>query len=263
LIPGLYFAYTATIPVAPRLSKPPPPSSSPSDAKEGDSTPPTTQNGANHRSPPPPQASNNNRDVPWELLFSLPTTRVTSILTWTINTILILLAADFVFTPVVDSAADVTFTRVGAVYPDAAKIVVRYPISDANVTERDVLILWRPATAAAVEPWTDGPIVHLQPESDWTNTTRLASLWPSTEYECAYASDYFVGYGLTALHRRLGTHKQDGPTVPSLAHSLPYLPGFAPPDRFSLPLRRDVVPPTQLPLRTPQKQKDQGFRLAG
>jgi hypothetical protein len=55
------------------------------------------------------------------------------------------------------------------------------------VTDHDVLILWRPATAAAVEPWMDGPIVHLQSESDWTNTTRLASLWPSTEYECAYA----------------------------------------------------------------------------
>jgi alkaline phosphatase D len=189
LIPGLYFAYTATIPVAPRLSKPSPPSSSPSDAKESESTPPTPQNEANHCAPQPPQAASNNRDVPWELLFSLPTTRLTSILTWSINTALILLAADFVFTPVVDSAADVTFTRVGAVYPDAAKIVVRYPISDANVTDRDVLILWRPATAAAAEPWTDGPIVHLQPESDWTNTTKLANLWPSTEYECAYASD--------------------------------------------------------------------------
>ena len=134
---------------------------------------------------PPPQASVN-KDVLWELLFSLPTTPLTSIITWSINTLLILFAADFVFTPVIDSAADVIFTRVGAVYPDAAKIVVRYPISDANSTENNVLVLWRSATAAAVEPWTDGPIVHLQYESDWTNTTRLTKLWPSTEYECAY-----------------------------------------------------------------------------
>jgi len=52
LLPGLYFAYTATIPVAPLLSKPPSPSSSPSDAKESESTPPTTQNEASHCSPP-------------------------------------------------------------------------------------------------------------------------------------------------------------------------------------------------------------------
>src|SRR5712691_11139077 len=50
LLPGLYFAYTATIPIAPRLSKPPPPSSSPSDAKESEST---TQNEASHCSPLP------------------------------------------------------------------------------------------------------------------------------------------------------------------------------------------------------------------
>ncbi|KAI0003310.1 PhoD-like phosphatase-domain-containing protein [Russula compacta] len=165
-LPGLYFAYVATVPIAPRLSKQsstPPPSSPPSssDAKEGE------------------------KDVIWELLFSLPTTRLTSIVTWFINTVLILLAADFAFTPVIDSATDVTFTRVGAVYPDAVKVVVRYPLSGSN--QHDVVILWRPATAAAAEPWTDGPVLRLQPESDWTNTTKLTKLWPSTEYEYVLA----------------------------------------------------------------------------
>ena len=133
--------------------------------------------------------ANNNKDVVWELLFSLPTTRLTSIITASINTLLILLAADFVFSPVIDSANDVTFTRLGAVYPDAAKITVRYPFSGStNATENNVIILWRPTTAAAAEPWTDGPTLHLQPDFDWTNTTKLTKLWPSTEYECAYTN---------------------------------------------------------------------------
>ncbi len=136
-------------------------------------------------SDPHPQA-NKNKDVVWELLFSLPTTRLTSIITGAINTLLIVLAADFVLAPVIDSATDVTFTRLGAVYPDAAKVVVRYPLSGANATEHNVLILWRPATASAAEPWSDGPTLHLQPEFDWTNTTKLTKLWPSTEYECMY-----------------------------------------------------------------------------
>jgi alkaline phosphatase D len=111
---------------------------------------------------------------------------LTSVITGAINTLLILLAADFLFTPVIDSATDVIFTRLGAVYPDAVKVVVRYPLSGANATEHNVLILWRPATASVVEPWTDGPTLHLQPEFDWTNTTKLTKLWPSTEYECTY-----------------------------------------------------------------------------
>ncbi|KAI0253905.1 PhoD-like phosphatase-domain-containing protein [Lactifluus subvellereus] len=170
LLPGLYLAYTATIPIASlRLPSPP-------DAKQDGSAAPATTN-----------KTNNNRDVVWELLFSLPTTRLTTIITWSINTLLLLFAADFVFTPVIDSATDVTFTRVGAVYPDAVKVVVRYPLSHANATERDVLILWRPATAAAAEPWTDGPTLRLDPEFDWTNTTKLTKLWPSTEYEYTLA----------------------------------------------------------------------------
>jgi alkaline phosphatase D len=126
------------------------------------------------------------------LLFSLPTTRLTSIITATLNTLLILFTVDFVYSPVIDSAVDVTFTRLGAVYPDAAKITVRYPLSGTNATERNVIILWRPATAAAAEPWSDGPTLHLQPEFDWTNTTKVTKLWPSTEYECTYTNSPII-----------------------------------------------------------------------
>ena len=120
----------------------------------------------------------------WELMFSLPTTRLTSVVTWCINTILILLAADFVFTPVFDSATDVTFTRVGAVYSDAAKVVVRYPLFEAGATEHYVRVQWRPIADTADDRWNDGPVLHLGPEFDWTNATKLTKLWPSTEYEC-------------------------------------------------------------------------------
>src|ERR1700733_12251444 len=110
LVPGLYLAYLATVPLA---SRSPPPTeekehSSISDATK-DVEPPTRTielfyaPGLQHIvlttfSQPP----NSNQDIFWELLFSLPTTRLTSILTWSINTLLILLAADFVFTPVFD-----------------------------------------------------------------------------------------------------------------------------------------------------------------
>ncbi|KAN0105236.1 PhoD-like phosphatase domain containing protein [Russula decolorans] len=178
LLPSLYCAYLATVPLAPRLSEqtPDPPSSSSSEKKDQSQSQSTA-----------PNEANNNKDVVWELLFSLPTTHFTSIITATINTLLLLLAVDFVYSPVIDSAIDVTFTRLGAVYPDAAKVTVRYPPSGTNATEHNVVILWRPATPAAAEPWSDGLTLHLQPDFDWTNTTKLTKLWPSTEYEYVLA----------------------------------------------------------------------------
>ncbi|KAH9977249.1 PhoD-like phosphatase-domain-containing protein [Lactifluus volemus] len=171
LLPGLYLAYTATIPIGLRPSHPP--------SKDANQDKPSSQTTTNK--------CNSNSDVIWELLFSLPTTRLTTIITWSINTLLLLFAADFVFAPVIYSATDVTFTRLGAVYPDGAKVVIRYPLSHANVTDRNVLILWRPAMATAAEPWADGPTLRLDSEFDWTNTTRLTKLWPATEYEYTLA----------------------------------------------------------------------------
>jgi alkaline phosphatase D len=199
MLGSLYCAYIATVPFAPHLSEqsPDPPSSS-SDEKQDQSTSTTPSEASpfvpsvftpRYSDPHPPQA-NNNKDVVWELLFSLPTTRLTSLITASFNTLLLLLAVDFVYSPVIDSAIDVTFTRLGAVYPDAAKITVRYPLSGTSATEHNVTILWRPATAAAAaaEPWSDGPTLHLQPDFDWTKTTKLTKLWPSTEYECTHTN---------------------------------------------------------------------------
>jgi alkaline phosphatase D len=87
--------------------------------------------------------------------------------------------------PVIDDASDVIFTRVGAVYSDAVKITVRHPF--ANTTEGVVQVVWRQAAAALsteTDGWTDGPVVTLSNESDWTSTIKLSGLWPSTSYEC-------------------------------------------------------------------------------
>lgn len=91
---------------------------------------------------------------------------------------------DFTITPFLDTASDVVFTRVGAVYPDAVKIVVRNADIDVNSTQ----ILWREATPGleTPNPWKDGPIAHLQSERDWVDTVKLTGLWPSTSYECEY-----------------------------------------------------------------------------
>ncbi|KAI0057090.1 hypothetical protein BV25DRAFT_1812930 [Artomyces pyxidatus] len=125
-------------------------------------------------------------DTTWELIFSLPSTRKTKLATFAINTTLLLFAADFAFYPLLDTASDVVFTRIGAVYPDAAKVVVRYP--HVNGTEHNVQILWRRATSTVEEAWTDGPTLHLNPDHDWANTTKLSGLWPNTEYEYILAN---------------------------------------------------------------------------
>lgn len=92
-----------------------------------------------------------------------------------------------------DDAHDVVFTRVGAVYPDAARIVVRYP--NENATDALVNVLWRQVTAYGNPAWTAGPTVNLTQERDWTSTGTLDGLWPSTNYECELTSgrlDMFV-----------------------------------------------------------------------
>lgn len=120
------------------------------------------------------------------ILFSIPSpARIFNLANLAINTLLFLFALDFVLYPVIDSAKDVVFTRVGAVYPDSAKLVVRYPLNVPNVTENLVRILWRQASVLEEATWSAGPIVNLTAADDWVNTARLDGLWPSTNYECA------------------------------------------------------------------------------
>lgn len=117
------------------------------------------------------------------VLLSLPSaTKYTALFNVAINTFILLLAADFVLYPVLDDAKDVVFTRVGAVYPDSVKLVVRLPAE--NATENEVRILWRQAPETPEATWHPGPSVSLTAENDWINTIHLDGLWPSTSYEC-------------------------------------------------------------------------------
>lgn len=127
------------------------------------------------------------------IVFSLPTkSRYLQRLNLIINTLLFLAALDFVVTPFVDTASDLVFTRVGALYPDSAKIVVRYP--KANATEHTLLLVYRETPSNTLEssppPWKDGPHIRLNQSFDWVGTVRLASLWPGTSYECQSICEY-------------------------------------------------------------------------
>lgn len=111
------------------------------------------------------------------IAFTLPTSiRRLRIASLAINSLLFLAALDLVAEPFYNSASDVIFTRVGAVYPDAVKITLRYP----GLSE-PVHVVWR---QSRVQLWTIGPSVTLTEENDWVNTVTLPQLWPNTAYEC-------------------------------------------------------------------------------
>ena len=126
------------------------------------------------------------------ILFSLPTnSRYLQYLNLIINTILFLAVLDLTVTPFVDTAPDLVFTRVGALYPDSAKIVVRYP--KANATEHTLLLVYRETPSNTLEsssPWKNGPHLQLNQSFDWVDTVRLTNLWPGTSYECQSTCGY-------------------------------------------------------------------------
>ncbi|PIL30470.1 hypothetical protein GSI_07169 [Ganoderma sinense ZZ0214-1] len=99
-----------------------------------------------------------------------------------INTLLLLAVVEFVAVPFFDDASGVVYTRVGALSPDAAKIVVRYPPA-GNATENIVRISYRQAKSSTTSSWREGPVVNLTAETDWVQTARLTGLWPTTTYE--------------------------------------------------------------------------------
>jgi alkaline phosphatase D len=125
-------------------------------------------------------------------LFSLPSaSRRIRICQLVVNTLLLLAAIEFVIHPLFDPATDVVFTRVGAVYPDGVKIVVRYP--ESNITESNLRVIWREFKEGTPldENWRDGPVLKLTEEHDWVNAVNLRSLWPTTTYECESHVDTF------------------------------------------------------------------------
>ncbi|KAF9257820.1 Metallo-dependent phosphatase [Marasmius fiardii PR-910] len=119
-----------------------------------------------------------------EVVFSLPSssTKIRWI-NFIINTLLALAATDLIVAPYVDKSLDVTFSRVGAVYPDSVKIVTRYPNAS-----HPVHVSWRESSVPSQaetdsKPWKQGPAFKFTEESDWTDTLTLKGLWPNTRYE--------------------------------------------------------------------------------
>ncbi|ETW85567.1 hypothetical protein HETIRDRAFT_432282 [Heterobasidion irregulare TC 32-1] len=148
--------------------------------------------GDKHAKPPVPSPPKS-LDTFWDVLFSFPSSKRSKLLNFAVNTTILFAVAEFALHPIFDTASHVAFTRVGAIYPDAAKLFVRYPRPDhatdgSEESPHSVRILWRRASdtgerSAAPDVWTDGPIISLTSAHDWANTTKLNDLWPSTEYE--------------------------------------------------------------------------------
>ncbi|KZV61881.1 hypothetical protein PENSPDRAFT_642904 [Peniophora sp. CONT] len=149
-------------------------------------------------------------DLLWHLLFSFSTTSLTKAANFAINTLLLLAGVHMVLQPVLDPAHDVIFSRIGAVSPDSAKIVVRFPNTTVNATESTLQLLWRkvPETtlsgAPSVAPWQSGPKLDLTPDADWTGTAQIRGLWPNTQYEYALAdtNKTLLDYPATPLRFR-------------------------------------------------------------
>ncbi|KAF8078218.1 PhoD-like phosphatase-domain-containing protein [Lyophyllum atratum] len=162
----------------------------------------------NNRSEKPPQTQPTPKtDIFRTLILSLPTTsrrlRLSNAL---INTALFIAAADLITTPFLDTASDAMFTRVGAVYPDSVKIVVRHP--ETNYTgPTNLRLLYRESTDPHSTAWKDGPRLTFTQDQDWVDTVKISGLWPNTSYE----------YALSTLNRTI----LDYPTSPLRFHTFP------------------------------------------
>lgn len=119
------------------------------------------------------------------LVFSLPSpSRLLNLANFSINTFLLLASIEFIATPWFDDAASVTFTRLGAIYPDGAKIVIRYPLE--NATTHSLYVVYREVSGSGTtgaDDWKDGPHADLTLGNDWTTTVQVGGLWPNTSYE--------------------------------------------------------------------------------
>ncbi|KAJ7231441.1 PhoD-like phosphatase-domain-containing protein [Mycena haematopus] len=91
-----------------------------------------------------------------------------------INALMALAAVEFIATPFFDTAADLSFSRIGAVTSDSVKIAVRFPTPNATVQ-----LLWREQKEQPA-PWRNGPSLSFSPDADYVHTVKLSGLWPNT-----------------------------------------------------------------------------------
>jgi len=95
------------------------------------------------------------------------------------------MAIEFIATPFLDTAADLSFSRIGAVSSDSVKIAVRFPTPNATAQ-----LLWREQKdPESSNPWRSGPSLSFSPDADYVHTVKLSGLWPNTSYEYALADE--------------------------------------------------------------------------
>ena len=100
-----------------------------------------------------------------------------------INSLCLLATLDCALQPHFDQASLITYTRLGAVLSDSAKIVVRYPPVphllpaasnvSANTSRHDVRVVWREVRSNGNATWKASPLVVLEQSEDWVSTAKL------------------------------------------------------------------------------------------
>ena len=112
-----------------------------------------------------------------------------------VNSFLLLVSVEFAAEGYLHDAPDAVFTRLGAIYPDRAKIAIRYPDY-----KDPIHVVWRRVSQASdpqAQPWTLGLPITLSESADWVNSTTISPLWPNTMYECNLFTPLFDSLFLT------------------------------------------------------------------
>jgi hypothetical protein len=182
--------------------------------------------------------------VLWHVLFCYRATGKAKLANFAINTLLLFAAADLVFEPYFDAATDVTFTRIGALTHDSAKISVRYP---SHFTSNDsiVQILWHKMPHNAIAPvpdaWTRGPVLNLTRDEDWMATTQIRGLWPETDYECTSYSSCNANSHRNSSCRRSCKRQSDPLGLSRKSYPVSNVPRPKDPWRVAFPLPRNIL----------------------
>ncbi|KAK7023800.1 alkaline phosphatase D [Favolaschia claudopus] len=146
-------------------------------------------NGAAAVPPPPPPPQTRQEQDQWYRTIALslpsPSPRLRKA-NLAINALLALMALEFTLTPFLDTAADLSFSRIGAVSADSVKIAVRFPTVNATA---QLLFREQKEDAENPNPWRSGPSLVFSPETDFVHTVKLSGLWPNTLYEYALADE--------------------------------------------------------------------------
>ena len=133
-----------------------------------------------------------------------------SLATMAINIILVLGVVDVVYRgPMLHPSHDLSFTRVGFVSENSAKVLVREP----NATRTPLYVSYRGVSGGpdTDDAWKSaGSVYLLSNDTDYTSTVTISRLRPSTRYEYAVSNNQ-SGFFTTA---------------PPVGHTLPGTPKF-------------------------------------